>query len=113
MSSTPLPLPPEAAAAPRCWQQDKRSSDIDELARAQPEWSLHYEQLSAGGFAGTLRQVQLPGVRLVMERLNRAVRQVGDIGAGGVGFAMGVEARGAGQQAGRLLRPLSESLSVS
>ncbi|MDE2371439.1 MAG: helix-turn-helix domain-containing protein [Burkholderiales bacterium] len=83
-----------AASAPGCWLHEQRTTDIDELARAQPDWRLHYEQLSAGGFAGALRQLQLPGVRLIVERLNRAVRQVGQIGERGIGFAMGIEPPG-------------------
>ncbi|MDE2454657.1 MAG: helix-turn-helix domain-containing protein [Burkholderiales bacterium] len=90
-ASSPPPRPEGAAAAPGCWLHESRSSDVDALARSQPDWRLHYEQLSAGGFAGSLRQLQLPGMRLVMESLNRAVRQVGEMGAGDIGFAMGVE----------------------
>ncbi|MCG3189688.1 MAG: HTH-type transcriptional activator RhaR [Burkholderiaceae bacterium] len=78
-----------AAGASACgWHHQVHSSDIDAFAAAQREWSLRYEQLSAGRFAGELEHVQLPGLRLVHERTSCAVRQRGLLGTGHVGIAM-------------------------
>jgi len=70
------------------WVQALQAQDIDQLAQAQPGWTLRYEQLSCGAFDGRVVQAQLPGVRLVMETANRAVHQRGAIGQGHQGFAM-------------------------
>lgn len=70
------------------------SDDIDEHALAQANWSLQYDQLSHGRFAGNLNHVQLPGVRLVFEAMSCAVRQVGSLGYGSYGFAMTLDQPG-------------------
>ena len=70
------------------WRQAAECFDIDAFAAAQSDWSLHYEQLSAGRFAGRLHHVQLPGLRLVHEQANCATRQRGMLGSGHVGMAM-------------------------
>lgn len=79
----PLPL-----AAPGSWQWTALTDDVDHHAHAQPQWHQRYEQLSPGRFAGLVQHVQLPGVRLVREESNQALRQRGDLGAGAYGFAM-------------------------
>lgn len=70
------------------------STDIDEHASAQSQWSLHYDQLSCGRFVGSLNHVQLPGLRLVHEASSCAVRQFGHIGEGNYGFAMSLDQPG-------------------
>lgn len=62
--------------------------DIDQHAMAQEGWALHYEQLSAGKFAGRLQQVRLPEVTLLREDTNLALRQRGKLNEGVYGFAM-------------------------
>lgn len=78
--------PPDQPAPP--WIRDHHATDIDDYAAAQAGWSLQYEQLSPGRFAGEFCHVQLPGVRLVRESANRQVRQTGQIGTDTVGFAL-------------------------
>lgn len=83
--STPTPAS-DAAALP--WIRVHQTADLDDYAEAQTDWSLQYEQLSPGRFAGEFCHVQLPGVRLVRESTNRQVRQTGQIGTDTVGFAL-------------------------
>jgi AraC family ethanolamine operon transcriptional activator len=95
------------------------STDIDDHAGAQTQWSLSYDQLSRGRFAGTLNLLQLPGVRLVHETTSCAVRQRGQIGEGHYGFAMTLDQPGEaifnGQRLDResLMMGRSEELDMS
>lgn len=91
----PEPNPPLPAGAPRAeaWLHDLHSHDIDELASSQPQWRLQYEQLSAGRFAGALRLLQLPGLRVVLETGSHALRQRGRLEGTAVGFALGQSLR--------------------
>ena len=84
------PVRPRSAA----WVHTLATGDLDELAQAQHDWSLRYDQLSRGAFAGSVAHVQLPGLRLVLEDANCAVRQRGAIGRGQVGFAMAINLPG-------------------
>lgn len=87
--SAPTPASPnDTAPSGAAWQFSAESQDIDEFAAVQPDWSLQYQQLSSGRFAGQLRHVQLPGLRMVHERTSCATRQRGRLGSGHVGFAM-------------------------
>ena len=79
-----LAPPPDGPA----WLHTFRSTDVDQHAEAQPQWDLHYEQLSAGPFVGELVHAQLPGLRLVREGANCAMHQRGHLGHGHYGFAM-------------------------
>lgn len=81
-SDPPAPGPADA------WLRVAHSIDIDEHAAAQPNWSLRYDQMSGGGFAGKLTLVQLPGLRMVREDVSCAARQRGEIGDSHHGFAM-------------------------
>lgn len=115
MDTTPAPLstapasgPPAGLAAslavaapgpseppePSIWRRSVESTDIDEFAGAQADWTLHYEQLSPGRFEGRLQHVQLPGLRMVHERNSCATRQRGRMGTGHIGFAMPLEVSG-------------------
>lgn len=85
------------------WVHAAHAVDIDELAATQPDWRLQYDQLSKGSFVGSLQHVRLPGVRLVVERVSRAVRQRGQIGPRDVGFALGLSSVGAGYFHGQRL----------
>lgn len=76
------------------WSWRVTTSELDLHARSQPGWKLHYEQLSPGRFAGLVHHVMLPGMRLVLERCNVAVRQTGLFPEGHHGFAMALEAGG-------------------
>jgi AraC family ethanolamine operon transcriptional activator len=94
---TPSHVPPGATplGAKGCWIWSARAHDVDTLARAQPWWHLHYEQLSPGAFDGCVRHAQLPGLRLVEETSGRALRQRGDLGHDCYGFAMPLRNSGA------------------
>lgn len=72
------------------WKWATLTDDVDGHAQAQPDWDQVYEQLSGGRFSGWVQHVQLPGVRLVHETSNQALRQRGDLGSGAYGFAMPV-----------------------
>lgn len=76
------------ALAPEAWQRLIDTDDLDELAGAQQDWSLAYQQLSAGAFNAQVQHLQLPGMRLVRERVSQAVHQSGQLGQGHYGFAM-------------------------
>jgi AraC family ethanolamine operon transcriptional activator len=101
------------------WMHTVQSTDVDEHAGAQPQWSLKYDQLSCGQFLGAVNQVQLPGLRLVYEASNCGVRQRGQIGEGCYGFAMTVDQPGEaifnGQRLdrGSIMMGRSEDLDLS
>lgn len=86
----PLLIEPSdtANAKPAAWRHCIETDDIDAHAASQPEWALRYDQLSSGRFHGSVRHVQLPGVRVVEEAANQAVRQRGDMGRDAYGFAI-------------------------
>lgn len=83
-------MPPASAA----WLHAAHCADLDELASAQRDWRLQYDQLSCGRFTGSVQHVRLPGMRMVRETANRAVRQRGHIGCGSVGFALTLSSTG-------------------
>lgn len=76
--------------------QAREVCDIDDLAAAQWDWKLRYEQLSQGAFRGRFNVAQLPDLRVVCETANRATRQRGQLGSGNVGFAMSLTPTGSG-----------------
>jgi len=92
------------------WRHEFVSHDVDEFACAQPSWSLHYEQLSTGRFTGQLKQVQLPGLRLVLEGLNCAIWQRGQLGEGNIGLGMPIDLPGRGTFNGQALT--SDSIMI-
>lgn len=98
-----LGLVPGIVTAGRPWVHAAHSVDLDEIAFAQPDWRLQYDQLSKGRFTGSVQHVRLPGVRLVLETASRAVRQRGQIGPHDFGFAMGLSNVGAGYFHGQRL----------
>lgn len=91
-----FPPEPDAARTPdgAGWRHAVRTHDIDEFARAQSNWSLHYEQLSSGPFTGSLQHVQLPGLRMVFEQASCALWQRGQMDAGHIGFALPLDLQG-------------------
>lgn len=90
--AAPVAPPPGATplAEAGSWVWDTATRDVDQHARAQPDWQQQYDQLSPGRFEGRVQHVQLPGVRLVHETSSQALRQRGDLGRGAYGFAMPV-----------------------
>jgi AraC family transcriptional regulator, ethanolamine operon transcriptional activator len=88
LSTMHLAVPTADPEAARFWCQHVRCHDVDEQADAQPLFHLRYEQLSAGRFSGELTLVALPGLQLVAESANQAIRQRGAIGAGRFGLAL-------------------------
>ncbi len=99
--STPNPLQSAASGTTlvtpgTAWVQASEVHDIDDLAAAQWDWKLRYEQLSHGTFEGRFSVVQLPDLRVVCESANRATRQRGQLGSGNIGFAMSLSPAGSG-----------------
>ena len=91
----PLPRFPPPIFDQPSWLHTANAVGMEELAGTQPDWLLQYDQLSKGRFVGSLQHVRLPGVRLVVESVSRAVRQRGQIGPNDVGFALGLSPSGA------------------
>lgn len=68
---------------------DARSSqDIHEQATLLDTWNQSYCQISSGRFVGSLRSIQADGLRLFIERMNRAVLQKGDVGSDRIGVGV-------------------------
>lgn len=91
------------AGDPFGWRHEVQSQDIDEFASSQPNWSLHYEQISTGHFAGSLQLLQLPSLCMVQESTSCAVWQRGQLGAGNIGLAMPANLVGHGTFNGQAL----------
>lgn len=92
---TPQDAAPDPLRDAAGWIHAAQALGLDELALAQRDWQLQYDQISRGRFTGSLQHVRLPGVRLVLEATSRAVRQRGQIGARDFGFALGLASVGA------------------
>lgn len=70
------------------WSRFVTTHDAHEQAQAQAGWSLEYDQISCGKFSGQVHLMQLPGVSLVHEGANQAIRQRGDLGDDSYLFAL-------------------------
>jgi AraC family ethanolamine operon transcriptional activator len=79
---------PSARRHDRPWHVHVDADDVDMQASSQADWSLRYEQLSAGAFHGSIEHIDLGGLRIVREWSNRALRQRGQLGEGSYGFAV-------------------------
>ncbi|WP_431513772.1 helix-turn-helix domain-containing protein [Variovorax sp. DAIF25] len=77
--------------------------DIDAYASSQSGWHLECDMLSGGSFAGFLDHVQLPGLRLVRETTNRALRQHGEMNPECCGFALTCRQEGEARFSGQRL----------
>ncbi|WP_298369435.1 helix-turn-helix domain-containing protein [Azospirillum sp.] len=51
------------------------AADVSEQERALQGWTQHYSQLEAGRFTGGLREIGVPGVRLIHETTNLRLHQ--------------------------------------
>ena len=51
------------------------AADVSEQERALQGWTQHYSQLEAGRFTGRLREIGVPGVRLIHETTNLRLHQ--------------------------------------
>lgn len=91
------------ASTPASWLHAAHGVELEEMAGAQADWRLQYDQLSKGRFSGSVQQVHLPGMRLVVERASHAVRQRGQIGSQDMGFALGLSPKGSSYFHGQLL----------
>ncbi len=68
---------------------DARSSgDIHEQATLLDTWNQDYCQISGGRFSGSVVSLWIDGMRLFVERMNRAVLQKGDVGAERIGVGV-------------------------
>ncbi|MES2246912.1 MAG: helix-turn-helix domain-containing protein [Pseudomonadota bacterium] len=99
-SQTASVLPAPAPTVATRWTLS--THDIDAYASGQNGWHLACDMLSGGSFSGFLDHVQLPGLRLVRETTNRALRQHGEMNPDCCGFALTCrqdgEARFSGQR---------------
>jgi len=77
-------------------------ADVDEQAAALTGWNQSYLQLSAGGFRGSMRRVDLGGARLFMEGLQTSVYQTGMLEAGVLALGVPLHASEPGLFCGRL-----------
>ncbi|MGY0195224.1 helix-turn-helix domain-containing protein [Leptothrix sp. BB-4] len=87
---------PAAETAGTGWLREFHARDVDELAGAQVDWRLDYAQLSGGRYAGSVRQVGLDGIQLVLECSSHAVRQRGRLDAQHIGIALGLSTASGG-----------------
>lgn len=79
------------------------TSDPDAHVECQPGWELHYEQLSAGAFRGSIDHVHLPGMSLLREGANCGVRQWGQMASSAYGMAIPVRMAGSARFSGQRL----------
>ena len=89
-----MPTPESAPSQPACIDV-RSSSDIHEQAELLDTWNQEYCQLSNGQFAGSVCSLRGSGIRLFVERMNRAVFQRGDVG--NRKLALGIPIRLSGQ----------------
>ena len=80
-------------AAVPLWAKAQHTSDLDQHALAQSNWTLDYQQLSPGRWQGHLVQIQLPEVVLLREDTWPATHQRGRIDDRLFGFAMSLHPR--------------------
>lgn len=73
--------------------QALHTTDLDQHAQAQSNWTLDYQQLSPGRWQGHLVQIRLPDVVLLREDTRPATHQRGCLDDRLFGFAMSLHAR--------------------
>lgn len=78
-----------------------RFADAQEQASALSGWNQDYLQLSAGLFQGELAQVQGPGIKLFVERVQQSVLQTGQLPARVLALGVPLQASGGGMFCGR------------
>lgn len=83
--SAPPPSLPQSHAFQCC---SVVTTDTYAHALAQQGWALQYEQLSSGPFAGRIDMLRLPGINIVHERTNQAIRQCGEVGSNALVLAI-------------------------
>ncbi len=89
-------MPASETATGHPFDVDARSSrDIHEQATLLDTWNQTYCQMSSGCFNGSLQSIRADGLRLFVERMNRAVLQKGDVGRDriGVGIPLKLDGR--------------------
>ena len=79
-----------------------RFADAQEQASALSGWNQAYLQLSAGAFTGELAQVEGPGIKLFVERVQQSVLQTGQLPARVLALGVPLNASGGGMFCGRL-----------
>lgn len=78
----------EAAPNSRGCIEARTSCDIHEQATLLDTWNQTYCQISGGRFHGSVDSIWIDGVRIFIERMNRAVLQRGDVGKDRIGVGM-------------------------
>ena len=66
----------------------RTSRDIHDQATLLDTWNQSYCQMSGGQFNGSLASIRIDGLRLFIERMNRAVLQKGDVGSDRIGVGI-------------------------
>lgn len=78
----------ESAAQDPVHIEARSSGDIHEQATLLDTWHQTYCQISGGRFSGSVVSLWVDGMRLFVERMNRAVLQEGDVGADRIGVGI-------------------------
>jgi len=89
-----MPTPESAPSQPACIDV-RCSDDIHEQAELLDTWHQEYCQISSGQFDGSVCSIRGAGIRLFVERMNRAVFQKGDVGS--QKLALGIPLKLSGQ----------------
>lgn len=87
----------EARQVPRA---SLRFADAQEQAAALCGWNQDYLQLSAGSFTGELAQVEGPGIKLFIERVQQSVLQTGLLPPRVLALGVPLQASGGGMFCG-------------
>ncbi|MCP4327037.1 MAG: helix-turn-helix domain-containing protein [Alphaproteobacteria bacterium] len=82
MLTVPSAIPPAARI------DAQYSHDIHEQATLLDNWNQEYCQVSKGAFDGSVISVRAEGLRIFVERMNRAVLQKGDVARNRIGFGI-------------------------
>ena len=87
-------LTAEPAASRRACIDAQYSHDIHEQATLLDNWNQEYCQVSKGAFDGSVVSIRAHGLRLFVERMNRAVLQKGDVAPNKIGLGIPLHLNG-------------------
>jgi AraC family ethanolamine operon transcriptional activator len=83
----------------------RQAQDVFDQASNLPQWQQQYWQLSPGAFAGQTQAVDLDGIQIFREVMNRSVDQLGQAPRGRLVLGIMNSSHGDGYWAGQELRP--------
>jgi AraC family transcriptional regulator, ethanolamine operon transcriptional activator len=93
-----------ASIAPSALNRYFECDDVDIHARYMDGWAVQLDQLSPGRFHGTLHEINLDGMQLLREKVNRALLKRGTTTGCTLSFSVPLETAGAGYCGGRQLK---------